>query len=1104
LARLELSLFGGFRVRLQPGPTLTLPTRKAQALLAYLAVPLGQPHPRGQLAALLWGETREESARASLRQALFAIRRAVGESSLPSIVLEGDTLALEPSSVDVDVAAFERLMADATPPAIEAASTLYQGDFLAGFGVDEPGFEEWLVTERERLRELALEGFAKLLAHQRRTAGPEAAIQTALRLLALDPLQEPVHRTLMLLYSEQGRRGTALRQYQHCVAVLQRELGLEPEAETKQLYQEILRQRPTTWVPPHDSPPGAEPRAVEGAADRRLSVIAGAEGLLIGREAEVRSLGEALALTASAAGPGKLLAVVGEAGIGKTRLMAELMAEGARRGLRVLLGRAYESEQVLPFGPWVDALRAGRVIEELKSLAPSWRAELSRLVPELGGPPAAPGSGAADYLQLFESVAQAIGHLVTRQPVLLVLEDLHWADDMSLRLLAFLGRRLGGWPVLVAVTVREEEVPDAPVLRHALEELEREGHLVWLPLEPLSPSDTRALVRLHARTGSDEGTLARLAAEAWMVSEGNPLVVVEMVQAQADGAAPLQQRGLGLPERVREIVSRRLERLSPRAQTLATVAAVIGRQFEFALVQRAARLGDEEAAEGVEELVRRRILHGIGDDFGFTHERIREVAYAALIGVRRRALHAAVGAALEHLHSGRLEPVYDRLAHHYLQADDSANAVEYLTRFARTAARTYAHEDAVRAYGEALRQLERLPGPGADARHVDIVPRLTRSLMFLGRFEEARDLLLAQRERVEKVDVPSLTGQYYLLLAHVYGFLGDRERTAESARRAVAAAERAEDETTLGKAFYILAMEGWWSGEPRSGIEHGRRAVALLERATERWWLGQAHFAVAANYVLLGEFEPALEAAGHALAIGDALGDPRVQTPAAWLSGTIYALRGDWEQGIAAGRRSLEYSPDPLNRADALGWLGLAYLEQGDAAEAIQVLEQSVEHWSRFRVRSVQGGFRILLGHAYLMQGDVDRAAKLAEEGFALTRDTHYLLSRGWGERLLALIAQTRGDQQGARAFLEQALATFTSISAGFEAARTQLLLARLCAALGDGAAAASALAMARDGFAILKIPRYARWTESFAAELGAGRSGGRGARPQDRLPRWA
>ncbi|HEY7521478.1 MAG TPA: BTAD domain-containing putative transcriptional regulator [Methylomirabilota bacterium] len=1092
MTRLELTLLGGFQARLQPGGTLALSSRKAQALLAYLAVPPGQAHPRGKLAALLWGDTREEWARASLRQALFAIRRAAGDTGSAALVLEGDTLALDPSAVAVDVAVFERLMSSGDPAATEDAVSLYHGDFLAGLVVDGPAFEEWLVIERERLRELALVGLAKLLGHQRKAATPETAIRTALKVLALDPLQEPVHRTLMRLYSELGRRGAALRQYQHCVTVLQREIGLEPEAETKQLYQEILRQRPPSSVVPQTSRPTPEVAPVDATADRRLSVIPAAEGTLIGREASVKSLGSLLAATA--AGPGMLVAIVGEAGIGKTRLMAELMAEAAGAGRRLLIGHAHESEQVLPFGPWVDALRSGRVVDDLVSLPPAWRAELSRLIPELGTPSPASSSGFADYLQLFESVAQAIGRLVIRQPLLLVLEDLHWADEMSVRLLAFLGRRLGGWPVLIAVTIREEELPDAPVLRRSLEELERAGHLARVALGPLSQADTLTLVRLHARAGS-EATLARLAAQAWTVSEGNPLVVVEIIQAQAQGAAPFQERGLGLPERVRAIVGRRLERLSPRAQQLATVAAVIGRRFEFALLQRAARLEDEEAAAGVEELVRRRILHGIGDAFEFTHERIREVAYAALIGVRRRALHAAVGAALEHLHAGRLEAVYDRLAHHHVQADDGAKAVEYLTRFARTAARTYAHEEAVRAYGEALRQLERLPPPEADARLVDIVPRLTRSLMFLGRFEDARGLLLAQQPRVEQVGNPSLTGQYYLLLAHVYGFLGDRDRTVESARHAVGAAERAEDDTTLGKAFYILAMEGWWAGEPQRGIEHGRRAVALLERATERWWLGQAHFAVAANHVLHGDFVSALQAATQALAIGDALGDPRVQTPATWLTGTIYALRGDWAEGVAAGRRSLEYSSDPLNRADALGWLGLAYLEQGSFAEAIDVLDQSVEHWSRFRVRSVQGGFRILLGHAYLMRGDVDQAAKLAEEGFALTRETRYLLSLGWGERLLALIARTRGDQPAARALLQQALATFTAISAQFEAARTQLLLAEVCGALDDMGAAERALASARAGFTALKIPKYAHWTEALGA----------GARPpDDRLPRWA
>jgi tetratricopeptide (TPR) repeat protein len=895
----------------------------------------------------------------------------------------------------------------------------------------------------------------------------------------------------MRLYAARGRRGAALRQYQHCVSVLQRELGVEPEAETKHLYQEILRQRPARVLP-------TEAGSSAEASSHGLRRLSPAEGSLIGRDAEMGSLRAAL----DADQRGFLTAIVGEAGIGKTRLIAELITDAERSGRRVLLGRAYESDQVLPFGPWVQALRAGRVTDDLAALAPAWRAELVRLIPELSAPPAPPSAVAADHLQLFESVAQAIGCLADRQPLLLVLEDFHWADEMSVRLLAFIARRLSTWPVLAAMTTREEDLHEAPMLRHALEDLEREGCLARMRLGPLSRLDTIRLIRVHARKGIEEAALARLGEQAWMASEGNPFVVVETVRAHAEGAAPEHGGGLELPERVRAIVRRRLERVSQRGQSLAAVAAVIGREFEFVLLQRAAGLGDDDAAAGVEELVRHRILHGIGDGFGFTHERIREVAYDALLLMRRRALHAAVGAALASLHAGQLEAIYDRLAHHFLHADDPAKAAEYLARFARKATRAYAHEEAVRSYREALRQLERLPVLEADARRLDIVPRLTRSLMFLGQFDEARDLLLAQRERLEQLGNPSLTGQYYLLLAHVYAFLGDRDRTGESARHALAAAERAGDEPTRGKAFYVLAMEGWWSGDPRQGIADGCRALALLDQTTELWWVGQAHFAIAANHVLTGDFEPAMAAATRALEIGDALGDSRVQTPAAWLMGTIHALRGDWDEGIVAGRRSLDCSPDPLNRADALGWFGLTYLEKGDVPEAIRLLEQSVEHWSEFRARPAQGGFRILLGYAYLMRGDTSRALKLADEGLALARETRYRLAVGWGERLLALIAQRRGDRPEARARLEQALGTFTAISARFEAARTRLLLAELWADLGEGAAATSLLTEARQTFVTLGIQKYARRAEALAQALDVHRSDT--AMTEDRLPRWA
>src|SRR5262245_48614266 len=243
MARLILTLLGGFRARLDPGPPLALPTRKARALLSYLALPAGSAHPRDKLATLLWGSTKETTARTSLRQTLYALRKSLQGADPQPLLMSGETVALDPDGMTIDVREFEARAAESTPSALAEAAALYQGDLLEGLTVEEQPFEDWLLGHRDRLREVALKSFAGLLAHRRAAGSNDSAIQTALRLLELDPLQESVHRTLMQLYVETGRRGSALRQYQFCVAALQRELRTEPEAETKALYHEILRRR---------------------------------------------------------------------------------------------------------------------------------------------------------------------------------------------------------------------------------------------------------------------------------------------------------------------------------------------------------------------------------------------------------------------------------------------------------------------------------------------------------------------------------------------------------------------------------------------------------------------------------------------------------------------------------------------------------------------------------------------------------------------------------------------------------------------------------------------------------------------------------------------
>src|SRR5262245_51943983 len=257
MERLVLTLLGGFTARRESGELIELASRKAQGLLAFLALPPGTAHSRDRFAAMFWPELSAAQARANLRQVLFALRHAVAFAD--PLRIDGDTVWLNPARVDVDAVAFEDAV-NARPERLAAALDLYRGDLLEGLRVQEPPFEEWLAVQRERLRELAASGLSRLLTHQQSTANPEAAVQTALRLLALDPLQEQIHRDLMRLYVGLGRRGDALRQYDLCVTCLRRDLDVDPEVETKELYQDILRRGGLTRATDNSVRPGGPDR----------------------------------------------------------------------------------------------------------------------------------------------------------------------------------------------------------------------------------------------------------------------------------------------------------------------------------------------------------------------------------------------------------------------------------------------------------------------------------------------------------------------------------------------------------------------------------------------------------------------------------------------------------------------------------------------------------------------------------------------------------------------------------------------------------------------------------------------------------------------------
>jgi DNA-binding SARP family transcriptional activator len=244
MARLRICLLGGFEPCLDAAPLgLRLP-RKAMGLLACLAAAPDLTVTRAALGARLWGGSRPEQARHSVRQALLSTRQALGGAGCSAALsITEETLGLDRDFADVDVAEFEARLDDGSVSALEEAAALYRGEFLEGFVLGEPAFDDWARGERDRLRERARHGLAGLLVHHDGAGAVEPAIETALRLLRVDRTQERVHRTLIQLYNRQGRRADALRQYRTCVGVLRSELGVEPAPETVRLYREILGPR---------------------------------------------------------------------------------------------------------------------------------------------------------------------------------------------------------------------------------------------------------------------------------------------------------------------------------------------------------------------------------------------------------------------------------------------------------------------------------------------------------------------------------------------------------------------------------------------------------------------------------------------------------------------------------------------------------------------------------------------------------------------------------------------------------------------------------------------------------------------------------------------
>ena len=816
---------------------------KAALLFQYLA--LEHRLIKDQVIEFLWPDNTPEFGANNLYQTLHLLRQTLenglGRDSADHILLfEGGVLSLE-SDVWVDADEFQHRCANpqASIPDLEQALALYQGDLLP-----DNLYDEWTQPRREALQRLHRDVTLRLVDHYREAMNLQGAIALLMPLVARDRTDESAHRELMRLYALGGRRHEALRQYQRCVEALATELGVAPEPATDALYMRIAK--------------GEFSAPVAQAVATAEPVTIGGEHLvpLVGRQSELAALNE---LLTQAQDRGRTILLTGDPGVGKTRLAYEVLRNAADAGLITLFGGTYELEGQLTYQPFIEAIDR-YLIEHNRPLEANPITHFTPL-------------GLSDPQQeqsaLFRETAAFLVKLTQQRSVMLLVDDLHAADETSLRLFHYLARQTRSTSVILIATYRPDvvETLDSPC-GTLLNALYRERLAETYTLTALPEIDVGQIMA-YVLDGAISPDLLR---EVSDLTEGNPFFIQEIARALLKFGQIEKQAGqwtlkpgmnLRLPAGLMGLVRERVARLGPNVEPVLRTAAVIGRRFQFNILREVVPLPDDHVLDALDAALTGRLLEEVENGYLFRHPLIRQTLYEGLSRARRAHLHARTAEALEAA-APRPEEVQAQvevLAYHYDSSDHRERAVPYLLQAGEKAARVFALEVALGYFERALQLVESL-NVGDPALHWQILEQLGWWGVILADTPRAVDWF----ERA--LALPPQASW------HPHAF--DRARVHRAAARTlITAGNMAAAERHLRTALDQLDPDEQASGD---------YAYLLYDLALWHWHRN--------------EFELALKVAQHSLEVAERLGEPTAIARAFEMLALAAHSLGDWQQGL--------------------------------------------------------------------------------------------------------------------------------------------------------------------------------------------------------------
>jgi DNA-binding SARP family transcriptional activator/tetratricopeptide (TPR) repeat protein len=958
-AMFEVRLAGGWQLRMN-GTELALPaSKRARAVLAYLAVNPGS-HPRRRLAARFWPDVLDESARASLRVALTELRQALGPAA-PYLLATREAVTLEGPDLVVDTRAFRHALDEGDPARALAACS---GPILEEFD------DEWTIEARDehshRLGE-ALEQAAAAAGNM------DDAIRLTRAQVALDPLAEAANRRLIDRLAASGDRGAALTAGRQFAERLRSQLGIAPSRETRALIDDLRRTEP-----PPVPPPAVLARAYETE--------------FVGRRRELERL------RASWGGVQmhrnrRIVMIAGEPGIGKTRLAHEFASAALAAHATVLVGRCSE-EPMAPFEPFTEALaQAGNG----DALQPGDTDDI----------------GARH--RLFDNVDAALTGLAARAPLLLVIDDFHWADRGTLLLASFLLRSTRTGPILVLGTYRDTELGRHTPLTAALAELVRNGALDRIDLRGLPLDDVARLTR--SVLGSDE-----IAPRVHARTDGNAFFVEEVLRGLAEPGPQL------VPESVRHAVGVRLSRMGDDANELIAAAAILGLEHDARALEATAGLAPDAAETALDEVLRARLVRpaATAQRFEFTHALVREVVHDECNVLRRARLHRRAAEALSALGEDRhLEEIGMHLFE-AASAADAQRAAEMLERAGRRALDRLAYEDAAERFDRALDALqlagaEDQSGPVLLAQG-DALARAGEPDAARASFTAARTLALRRtdpellanaalgfaglgiaivgldaqaiarlEEALDRVADAALRSRLQARLAVELYYAPDRARSEALSAEAVATAEESGDAVALASALGARHVALWRPDRIEERLAVADEMTAAARAADDRHAELQAHNWRVCDLFELGDMTAWREEAARHARLADELRLPAFQWYTPLWAAVEAVLAGRYEQGE---RLAAEAEQTGGRAGDRNAELFATLIRFGIQIQRGAFEEADIE-FVRDKISNSPAGIAWRGGYAWILagRGEIERARSELEAVMALPHafDTNWL-----------------------------------------------------------------------------------------------------------------